>query len=208
MITLPSLSQLDRDAPRIWLATALADKRGGFERLAQLAQSVLGQEPTPGSNSFHHTSPRAGARLVFDGLVTEVALTKRFESGEGTVRVVIALHKCCGLFHQAITLALWQLHQRASIHVAWHWTMSFRVILHDIGTDALSLGCCEQAFSEGANRELSKTAWSFSPLKTHGLFLSPPYGTELSEEVPAVSLIDDAKCNLCPRPFKRLSAAA
>lgn len=48
MITLPSLSQLDRDAPRIWLATAHADMRCGFDRLAQLAQSVLGQDPSSG----------------------------------------------------------------------------------------------------------------------------------------------------------------
>lgn len=48
MITLPSLAQLDRDAPRIWLATAPADMRCGFDRLAEMAQSVIGQDPRSG----------------------------------------------------------------------------------------------------------------------------------------------------------------
>lgn len=48
MITLPSLAQLDRGAPRIWLATAHADMRRGFDRLAEMAQSVIGQDPRSG----------------------------------------------------------------------------------------------------------------------------------------------------------------
>lgn len=61
MITLPSLSQLDRDAPRIWLATAPADMRCGFDRLAQLAQSVLGQDPSSGHLFIFRS--RGGDRL-------------------------------------------------------------------------------------------------------------------------------------------------
>ena len=49
MIGLPSLSQLDRSAPtRIWLATQPADMRCGFDRLAELARTVTGQDPLCG----------------------------------------------------------------------------------------------------------------------------------------------------------------
>lgn len=49
MIGLPSLSQLDRTAGvRIWLATQPADMRCGFDRLAELAASVTGQDPLSG----------------------------------------------------------------------------------------------------------------------------------------------------------------
>lgn len=49
MIGLPSLSQLDQpSATRIWLATAPADMRCGFDRLAELARSVTGQDPLSG----------------------------------------------------------------------------------------------------------------------------------------------------------------
>ena len=63
-------------------------------------------EPTLGSNWIHHTAPWTGAGLVLDGLVTVVLLTKSFKSGEGTVGVVVALTKRCGLFHEAVTLVL------------------------------------------------------------------------------------------------------
>lgn len=49
MIGLPSLSQLDQpSATRIWLATAPADMRCGFDRLADLAHSVTSQDPLGG----------------------------------------------------------------------------------------------------------------------------------------------------------------
>jgi transposase len=49
MIGLPSLTQLDRASPvRIWLATAPADMRCGFDRLAELAAVVTRQDPTSG----------------------------------------------------------------------------------------------------------------------------------------------------------------
>jgi transposase len=48
VISLPSLAQLDRGAPRIWLATTPADMRRGFDRLAEMAQSVIGQDPRSG----------------------------------------------------------------------------------------------------------------------------------------------------------------
>jgi transposase len=49
MIGLPSLKELDRAARvRIWLATAPADMRCGFDRLADLARTVTRQDPMSG----------------------------------------------------------------------------------------------------------------------------------------------------------------
>jgi transposase len=49
MLCLPSLGELDRGSGlRIWLATQPADMRCGFDRLAQLAQVVTGQDPLTG----------------------------------------------------------------------------------------------------------------------------------------------------------------
>lgn len=49
MIGLPSLGQLDRWASvRIWLASEPADMRQGFDRLAERAALVTGQDPLSG----------------------------------------------------------------------------------------------------------------------------------------------------------------
>ena len=54
MIGLPSLSQLDGDPPagspttRIWLCVQPADMRCSFDRLAELAASVTGDDPLSG----------------------------------------------------------------------------------------------------------------------------------------------------------------
>ena len=49
MIGLPSLTSLDGStSARIWLASEPADMRCGFDRLAELARSVTGQEPLSG----------------------------------------------------------------------------------------------------------------------------------------------------------------
>ena len=49
MIGLPSLASLDGStSARIWLASEPADMRCGFDRLAELARSVTGQEPLSG----------------------------------------------------------------------------------------------------------------------------------------------------------------
>ena len=49
MIGLPTLTSLDRaTSTRIWLATAPADMRCGFDRLAELAQAVTDQNPMEG----------------------------------------------------------------------------------------------------------------------------------------------------------------
>ncbi len=63
MIGLPSLSQLDTAAAptRIWLCLAPADMRCSFDRLADLAASVTGQDPL-GGHLFLFRS-RGGDRL-------------------------------------------------------------------------------------------------------------------------------------------------
>jgi transposase len=49
VIALPKLSQLDSAAStRIWLAAQPADMRCGFDRLAELAASVTGDDPLSG----------------------------------------------------------------------------------------------------------------------------------------------------------------
>jgi transposase len=49
VIDLPSLTRLDGSSTtRIWLATAPADMRCGFDRLAELARAVTRQEPMDG----------------------------------------------------------------------------------------------------------------------------------------------------------------
>jgi transposase len=49
MIGLPSLGELDRSMSlRIWMAAEPADMRCGFDRLAQLAACVTGEDPLSG----------------------------------------------------------------------------------------------------------------------------------------------------------------
>ena len=62
MITLPTLSQLDQASmTRVWLATAPADMRCGFDRLAELASSVTGDDPLSGHLFLFRS--RGGDRL-------------------------------------------------------------------------------------------------------------------------------------------------
>lgn len=62
MIALPKLSQLDQaSAMRVWLATAPADMRCGFDRLAELASSVTGDDPLSGHLFLFRS--RGGDRL-------------------------------------------------------------------------------------------------------------------------------------------------
>ncbi len=62
MISLPKLSQLDTAAStRIWLASQPADMRCSFDRLAELASSVTGQDPLEGHLFLFRS--RGGDRL-------------------------------------------------------------------------------------------------------------------------------------------------
>jgi len=62
VIGLPSLSQLDSaSAIRIWLAVQPADMRCSFDRLAELAASVTGEDPLSGHLFLFRS--RGGDRL-------------------------------------------------------------------------------------------------------------------------------------------------
>ncbi len=62
MITLPSLSQLDRaSSTRIWLCTGPTDMRRGFDRLAEQAHVVTRQDPQSGHLFLFRS--RGGDRL-------------------------------------------------------------------------------------------------------------------------------------------------
>ncbi len=62
MIGLPTLAQLDKaTSTRIWLATQPADMRCGFDRLAELARVVTGQDPLSGHLFLFRS--RGGDRL-------------------------------------------------------------------------------------------------------------------------------------------------
>lgn len=82
MIGLPTLSQLDgASSTRIWLATQPADMRCGFDRLAELAHAVSGQDPLSGHLFIFRS--RGGDRLKIlywdkDGLALWY---KRLEEG-------------------------------------------------------------------------------------------------------------------------------
>lgn len=62
MISLPSLSQLDRaSTTRIWLCTGPTDMRRGFDRLAEQAHVVTHQDPQSGHLFLFRS--RGGDRL-------------------------------------------------------------------------------------------------------------------------------------------------
>jgi len=62
MIGLPSLAQLDRAATaRVWLCVTPTDMRCGFDRLAELARAVTGQDPLSGHLFLFRS--RGGDRL-------------------------------------------------------------------------------------------------------------------------------------------------
>jgi transposase len=82
MISLPSLRALDGEqGPRIWLAVEATDMRCGFDRLAERARTVIGQDPL--SDALFIFRSRRGDRLKIlswdrDGFVLWY---KRLESG-------------------------------------------------------------------------------------------------------------------------------
>jgi transposase len=62
VIGLPTLAQLDGASPtRIWLAVAPTDMRCSFDRLAELAQAVTGDDPFSGHLFLFRS--RGGDRL-------------------------------------------------------------------------------------------------------------------------------------------------
>lgn len=82
MTGLPSLRALDRAlAQRVWLAAEPADMRRGFDRLAEMARQVTGEDPLSGHLFLFRS--RRGDRLkilVWDG-DGYVLWYKRLETG-------------------------------------------------------------------------------------------------------------------------------
>ena len=82
MIGLPSLHTLDgAQGSRIWLAVEATDMRSGFDRLAERARAVIGQDPM--GNSLFVFRSRRGDRLKIltwdrDGFILWY---KRLEAG-------------------------------------------------------------------------------------------------------------------------------
>jgi len=82
MIGLPSLAQLDHQAPaRIWLAAAPADMRCGFDRLAELARSVTHQDPLCGHLFLFRSRGGDRLKLLYWDRDGYVLWYKRLEEG-------------------------------------------------------------------------------------------------------------------------------
>ena len=82
MIGLPTLSSLDDStSTRIWLATAPAEMRCGFDRLAELAKAVTNQNPMDGHLFLFRSRGRDRLKILLwerDGFVLWY---KRLEEG-------------------------------------------------------------------------------------------------------------------------------
>jgi transposase len=61
MLKLPSISEMDRAMPRIFLCCRPSDMRHGFDRLAELARSHLQEDPLSGALFLFRS--RSGDRL-------------------------------------------------------------------------------------------------------------------------------------------------
>jgi transposase len=108
MIGLPSLTQLDQGsaATRIWLAVAPADMRCGFDRLAELATLVTGQDPLGGHLLLFRS--RGGDRLKVlywdrDGYALWY---KRLEEGTFKLPRVEASQRCVELRASELAMLL------------------------------------------------------------------------------------------------------
>ena len=82
MISLPSLSQLDRaSATRIWLCTGPTDMRCGFDRLAERAGTVTRQDPQSGHLFVFRSRGGDRLKLLYFDRDGYVLWYKRLEEG-------------------------------------------------------------------------------------------------------------------------------
>lgn len=82
MINLPSLSSLDgATRTRIWLATEPADMRCGFDRLAQRAAAVTGQDPLCGHLFLFRSRGGDRLKILYFDRDGYVLWYKRLEEG-------------------------------------------------------------------------------------------------------------------------------
>lgn len=107
MIHLPSLEGLDQDSgTQIWLCASPADMRCGFDRLAELASSVTGEDPFSGHLFLFRS--RGGDRLKIlywdrDGYALWY---KRLEEGTFRLPKVEASQACVQLRPSELAMLL------------------------------------------------------------------------------------------------------
>jgi len=89
MLTLPSLSQLDRSlSNRVWLCTSPTDMRKGFDTLAVLVREALGGDPLSGQLFLFVGRRRDRLKLLYWDRDGYALWYKRLEAGTYRLPVV------------------------------------------------------------------------------------------------------------------------
>jgi len=105
MLKLPSLGELDRGlASRVYLCTATADMRKGFDSLAALVKDFLGQDPLSGHLFLFVGRSRDRLKILYWDTDGFALWYKRLE--EGTYRLPTARENQHGVELKASELAM------------------------------------------------------------------------------------------------------
>jgi transposase len=91
MIGLPSLRALDSaPGPRIWMCAEAVDMRWGFDRLAELVRTGMGQDPFGAALFFFSSRRRDRMKILYWDGDGYVLVYKRLERGVFKLPVVAA----------------------------------------------------------------------------------------------------------------------